>query len=365
LRCGGNGNVRGSSTIPWEFHWNIFHWKYPQSYPGLPDLPENYFIYWKQNPVIRMKETALILHPVPPYDFPLSAKIFSGGDPAIRSYRDGVFSHTFCLGDHARILADVRSKGSVDDPLLELTLRPPEKPEDPGTLEEVKKRIEYILNIHDDLGSFYSAVKDDPVMREICTRLRGLKSPTTPTVFEALVDSIIEQQISLAAAHTMEDKLVKTFGAGFEVSKREYYCYPTPARLASGRPGQFRSCGLSTRKGEYIRDISRLIDEGRLDLEGLSRYQDIEDIIGELMKVRGIGRWTAELTVLRGMHRVEAIPADDLGIRKLISHFYRNDEKISGDEARSIAERWGRWKGLAAFYLIIAGGLGIPPPRRK
>jgi len=309
-----------------------------------------------------MKDITVLLHPAPPYDFPLSARIFSAGDPAIRSYRDGVFSQTFCLGDRTRVLADVRARGSVDDPLLELTLHSSGRPDDPGTVELVKERIEYILNINDDLNSFYSDVKDDPVMREICIRLRGLKSPTTPTVFEALVDSIVEQQISLAAAHTMEDKLVKQFGASFVVHEREFFCYPTPASLASGRPGKFRSCGLSTHKGEYIRDISRLIDEGHLDLEGLSRYEDIDDIIGELMKIRGIGRWTAELTVLRGMHRVEAIPADDLGIRKLISHFYRNDEKISGDEARSIAERWGRWKGLAAFYLIIAGGSGILPP---
>jgi DNA-3-methyladenine glycosylase II len=311
-----------------------------------------------------MKETTLILHPIPPYDFSLSAKIFTEGDPAIRSYRAGVFTHTFCVGESTRVVAGVRSTGSVDKPLLELTLHSAMLP-DPGAVAEVKTRVENILNIHDDISAFYSDVQDDQVMKEICTRLRGLKSPTTPTVFEALVDSIIEQQISLAAAHTMEDKLVKQFGARFVLKGKEFFCYPTPARLASGRPGQFRSCGLSTRKGEYIRDISRLIDEGHLDLEGLRRYQDIEDIISELMKIRGIGRWTAELTVLRGMHRVEAIPADDLGIRKLISHFYRNDEKISGDEARDIAEQWGRWKGLAAFYLIIAGGLEIPPPRKK
>jgi len=309
-------------------------------------------------------DTTVILHPAPPYDFALSAKIFSAGDPAIRSYRAGVFTHTFCGGEGTGIVAGVRARGSVDDPRLELTLHSA-LPPDPGVVEDAKTRVEKILNIHDDLRAFYSDMQDDPVMKEICTRLRGLKSPTTPTVFEALVDSIIEQQISLAAAHTMEDKLVKQFGARFVLKGKEFFCYPTPARLASGRPGQFRSCGLSTRKGEYIRDISRLIDEGNLDLEGLRRYRDIDQIIGELMKIRGIGRWTAELTVLRGMHRVEAIPADDLGIRKLISHFYRNDEMISGDEARSIAERWGRWKGLAAFYLIIAGGLEIPPPRKK
>lgn len=309
-----------------------------------------------------MKETTLTLHPVPPYDFPLSAKIFSAGDPAFRSFKEGIFTHTFCRGNQEGLLAEVRDKGSVDDPLLELSLHSTGLLDNPGTEEEVKKMVENILNIRDDLRLFYAEVRNDPVMTEICTLLRGLKSPTTPTVFEALVDSIIEQQISLAAAHTMEYKLVRKFGNRFILAGNEYFCYPTPGQLASGTPDQFRSCGLSTRKGEYISDISRRIAGGELDLESLRGKQDIDNIIETLMALRGIGRWTAELTVLRGMHRVEAIPADDLGIRKLISHFYRNDEKITGDEARTIAERWGRWKGLAAFYLIIAGWLEIPPP---
>jgi DNA-3-methyladenine glycosylase II len=306
----------------------------------------------------------IMLHPTPPYDFSLSAMIFSRGDPAIRNYKNGVFIHTLCVGDLTRIVTEVRAKGSVDAPLLELTIHSPMKPE-PETMQEVENLVENILNIHENLGSFYSDVQNDPIMKEISIHLKGLKSPTTPTVFEALVDSIIEQQISLTAARSMEEKLVRKFGVRFALEGRKYFCFPTPTRLARGTPEQFRSCGLSSRKGEYIRDISRQINDGKLTLEVLRQHQDIEEIIEELMTIRGIGRWTAELTILRGMHRVEAIPADDLGVRKLISHYYRNDEKISGVEARNIAEQWGRWKGLAAFYLIVAGLLGIPPPFKK
>ncbi|MBP1928796.1 DNA-3-methyladenine glycosylase II [Methanolinea mesophila] len=310
-----------------------------------------------------MKKIVTLL-PAPPYDFPLSARIFSEGDPAIRSFRDGIFTHAFCLEDRLRVVAEVRPGGSVEDPLLELSIRSPARLA-ADTVDLVKTRIENILNIRDDLRPFYSEMHEDPIMTELCTRLRGLKSPTTPTVFEALADSIIEQQISLAAARKMEDKLVKEFGASFVLDGEEFFCYPSPGTLAAGTPERFRACGLSTRKGEYIRDTSRLIAEGTLDLEGLREYEDIDVIIGKLMEIRGIGRWTAELTVLRGMHRVEAIPADDLGIRKLISRFYRDGDDITGEEARGIAKRWGRWKGLAAFYLIIAGWSGISPPGHK
>ena len=77
-------------------------------------------------------------------------------------------------------------------------------------------------------------------------------------------------------------------------------------------------------------------------------------IISELDEIRGIGVWTAELTMLRGMQKLDALPADDLGIRRVISRYYCQGKPIKTAEAREIAKTWGRWKGLAAYYLIIA-----------
>ena len=102
-----------------------------------------------------------------------------------------------------------------------------------------------------------------------------------------------------------------------------------------------------------------MITNGKLDLEKLKDYENIREIIDELCEIRGIGVWTAELTMVRGMQKLEAIPADDLGVRRWISHYYCDDRKISGEEARRIAEKWGKWKGLASFYLLMAGSLGI------
>ena len=77
----------------------------------------------------------------------------------------------------------------------------------------------------------------------------------------------------------------------------------------------FRACGLTRRKGEYIRGISQQILSGVVDPEYFRTYPDTEIIIGELMNIRGIGRWTAELTILRGLHRSDVFPADDIGVR--------------------------------------------------
>jgi DNA-3-methyladenine glycosylase II len=92
----------------------------------------------------------------------------------------------------------------------------------------------------------------------------------------------------------------------------------------------------------------------RLDLEKLKNHEDAEEIVGELDRIKGIGVWTAEMTMVRGMQKFEAIPADDLGLRRVVSHYYCKDTRISSEETRKIAEKWGKWKGLAAFYLIMA-----------
>jgi DNA-3-methyladenine glycosylase II len=299
----------------------------------------------------------LIIKPVPPYDFALSARIFSNGDEQIRKYENGRYRQVIRI-DNKLILVTVKSSGSVDAPVLEAELKSNQKVSE-NDKRIVEKTIGYILNLGLDLETFYQAVKNDRIMAAITEKLRGLKSPTTPTVFESLVSSIIEQQISLIVAHSMERKIVKAFGDALRIDDRDYYIFPTPQRLASATIEELRRCGLSAKKAEYIRDISKSIVVGKLDLEGLKELQDTSAVIDRLLKIRGIGLWTAEMTVLRGMSRLEEMPADDIGLRKCIAHFYSKDRRITADEARQIARKWGKWKGLAGFYLIIAEHLGI------
>jgi DNA-3-methyladenine glycosylase II len=98
---------------------------------------------------------------------------------------------------------------------------------------------------------------------------------------------------------------------------------------------------------------------GTLDLEKFKAYKSSEDIIDELCKIRGIGVWTSEMTMIRGLRRMDAIPADDIGLQAHISHFYRKGQKITSTELRGIAESWGEWRGLAGYYLIVANQIGL------
>jgi len=299
----------------------------------------------------------LRIKPTPPFDFDLSATIFFGGDPQIRTYENGKYWQVV-RAHNTLMLITISSSGTVDNPelLVELQSSAEISNNDKKITEEM---ISSLFNLTFDLTAFYDEVRNDPILSTLTQQLRGLKSPTTPTVFEALVDSIIEQQISLNVAHSIERNVIKTFGDLLTLDGRLYYAFPTPHQLACATVEQLRTCGLSARKAEYIHDISQLIVDGRLDLEKFKTYGDAEEIITELCKIRGIGVWTAELTMLRGMNKLEVLPADDLGLRRHIAHYYCNDRKISSEEARRIAERWGKWKGLAGFYLIIAARLGV------
>jgi DNA-3-methyladenine glycosylase II len=106
-------------------------------------------------------------------------------------------------------------------------------------------------------------------------------------VFEALTDSIIEQQISLKVAHTIENRLIRMVGRQLEFDGTVYYAYRDPEILAGTTDNTFRSCDLTKRKGEYIRDISRRILSGDLDMEGFREFTDTEAVISELRKNPG------------------------------------------------------------------------------
>ena len=302
----------------------------------------------------------MAVNPTPPFDFELSAMIFSNGDQQIRKYEKGKFWQVIRAGSNL-ILVTIANAGMVEDPKLSVRLESDKKMSEEDE-EKAGETVRTLFNLDFDLKPFYKHIKEDNIMTYLTRKLRGLKSPTTSTVFEALIDSIVEQQISLSIANTMEERLIKSFGEVLTLNKRVHYAFPTPQELAFASIHTLRSCGLSQNKAEYIKDVSKMIIDSKLCLEKFKRYENANNIIAELDKIRGIGIWTAEMTMVRGMQRVEAFPADDVGLRRVISHYYCDDRGISSEEARKIADKWQKWKGLASFYLIMAGAMNVHIP---
>ena len=299
----------------------------------------------------------LFVTAVPPFNFDLSAQIFANGDPQVRRYEKGVFRQVIRVHTKLAIIS-VTSVGTVENPKLAVELRTNCKLSK-ADVQKAKKIVSHLFNLDFDLTTFYEEARNDAVMKRVTSRLFGLKSPTTQFAFEALVDSIVEQQISLKVANTFERRIIKRWGDCLKLGDGVFYVYPTPKNLAAATQKELRAVGLSERKAEYIKNIASIITAGKMDLETLKTSKMADDIIQELDKIKGVGVWTAELTMLRGMSRFEAFPADDLGLRRTISHYYCSGKPILSSEARKIAENWGKWKGLAAYYLIVAEIVGI------
>ena len=292
-----------------------------------------------------------------PFNFDLTAQIFSNGDPEIRAYTNGVFHQVLKINDNL-VLIKVSSSGTVEKPELSVMLNS----NIALTMQDKKaaeKIVEFIFNLGFDLNSFYRDVKKDPVMHQISQQLYGLKNPTTPTVFESLVDSIVEQQISIKVAVTIEHRLAKKFGEQLEIGGKTFFAFPTAQNIAAAGINEVQQVGLSMRKAEYILNAAKLIGDCKLDLERLKSNPNPEHIIAELDEIRGIGVWTAEFTMLRGMQKLDAFPADNFGIRRVISKYYYGGKPIKTGESREVAKLWVSWKGLAAYYLIIAEAKGI------
>jgi DNA-3-methyladenine glycosylase II len=225
--------------------------------------------------------------------------------------------------------------------------------------EEARHFIYRLFNLGLDLKPFYRVARKDRVLGSLITKMKGLRFMTTATAFEALICAIVEQQISLKVARSIQARMIKAFGEELRVGDTTYYAFPTSDRLSVASPDQIRTCGPSRKKAEYVTEISRMVASRKLDLEKFKSYGNTEQIVAELTTIRGIGPWTAEYAAIRGMGRLDALPADDLGLRKSISHYYFEGEMVTAQQARELAVGWGSWRGLATFYLLRAMSLGI------
>lgn len=297
------------------------------------------------------------LQPLAPFSLELSAQIFMCLNPLVRCFKDGVFSQVLRIND-CLVLVKVTSKGSVDKPKLHIELMS-NQPSTAQTRQKAKELIEYIFNLNFDLKTVYQQTETDPIIHKITQQLVGFKYPTTTTAFESFVDSIVEQQISIKIARTIEERLAEKLGNKLQIGSICYYAFPTPQNLTAASISDIRACGLSQRKAEYIYGAAKAVTEGKLDLEAMKTRPDLEAVIAELDALKGVGVWTAELTIFRGMQRLDVLPADDFGIRRVISKYYCDGKPIKAAEAREVAKPWSSWQGLAAFYLLAAEANGI------
>ena len=181
----------------------------------------------------------------------------------------------------------------------------------------------------------------DPVIRDLMKRHGpcGLADAQHEDAFTALTHAITSQQLSTKAAAT----IARRFDALFDGP-------PTPAAVARLTDEQLRAVGFSSQKVRYIRDLSARVADGSVPLNQVNELPD-EDVIQSLTRVKGIGRWTAEMFLMFRLHRPDVLPVDDLGILKAVQRAYGLRKMPRPERLTKIGEPWRPYRSVACWYL--------------
>lgn len=177
----------------------------------------------------------------------------------------------------------------------------------------------------------------DAVLKSLIARYPEVSMRSRGDAFSTLARSIAGQQISVKASEAVWQRLL-------------VHASVTPETIANTAPEVLRSCGFSLRKAEYLRDLAAKFLDGSLH-PGLWQDMDDEVVIIELCRVRGIGRWTAEMFLMFYLLRPDVLPLDDIGLQKAMTAHYQSGEPISKIKIRSLAEAWRPWRSVATWYL--------------
>ena len=186
-------------------------------------------------------------------------------------------------------------------------------------------------------------MRRDPVLGALIKRHGpcGLSDDQREDPFRAMVEAIVWQQLSTKAAATIFARFLALFpDRGF----------PTPRMLAEVTDAQLRAVGFSRQKIGYLRDLSAKVLGGELPLDRLEELDD-EAVVEVLTKVKGIGRWSAEMFLMFRLHRPDVLPVDDLGIVKAIQKAYRLRKPPTADRIRKMGEAWRPYRSVASWYL--------------
>jgi len=175
---------------------------------------------------------------------------------------------------------------------------------------------------------------------DLATRLRRRKEERPPDAYGALLRAIVGQQLSTKAARTIYLRVLDLFGG----------TTPSPEQLLEVSEKDLRACGLSGRKTEYVRDLAAHVLSDELELDRLQELGD-DEVIEEIVAVRGLGRWTAEMFLIFHLQRPDVLSGGDLGIRKAVQIEYGLEEMPTPTRVLEIGDRWRPHRSLASLYL--------------
>lgn len=244
----------------------------------------------------------------------------------------------------------VRQEQGPAGPRLLAELRRSGPPPGASTTAEAARLVEKILGLRADLSGFYALAGGDPRLAPLAHRFAGMRPPRFPTVFEALVNAVACQQLSLTVGIHLLNRLASRYGAA-PVRPGGEPAFPAPAQLAGADQQGLRELGFSGSKARTIILLARRSDDGA-DLDDLEQLGD-DEVRAELLALPGIGRWSAEYTMLRGLGRWHVLPGDDVGARNNLRRRFGLAGDGGYDAIAELSQAWWPYGGLVYFHLLL------------
>lgn len=299
-----------------------------------------------------MERTEFAMWPVPPFRLDLTAwalrrrptntmDLFAGGD----------YMRVLVVGQ-APVGVRVHQAGSLERPRLQVVVEG--RRISPGVEESVRREVSEILGLNANLESFYSMSSKHPKLNSLVSRFKGMKPPRFPSIFETLVNAIACQQVSLSVGLLLLSRLSRKYGEAPGFAGQKIRSFPTVDAVSRAGLMELRGMGFSLRKAEYVQELAKSASSGRLNLDDLKAMND-QVAVEFLMQIRGVGRWSAEYTLLRGLGRLGVFPGDDVGGQSGLRGWMGLRKNPNYERVQELVGRWQGFRGLVYFHLLLRG----------
>lgn len=224
--------------------------------------------------------------------------------------------------------------------------------------KEPDERIQQIVSsyvrewfdLDTDLKPFYTLAERDKLLKNLVKKYYGYRIVGQPDLFESLIWAVLGQQINLGFAYTLKQSFVQTFGERLALGGDAYFLFPSPETVALISPDQLLPLQFSSQKSRYTIAIAEAFAEGTLSKEKLKGLT-LQEAKIELMKIKGVGNWTANYALMKTFHFKDAFPLEDAGIHNAIKNLKKLDRKPTLEEVVKIFKKYKGWEAYATLYL--------------
>ncbi len=286
---------------------------------------------------------------IPPYDLELSLRFAIYCRFESDSDRPDHFRRIILI-DNEPVLIEVSSTGSIDKPVGVANWKVLSGKRVDRITEKVFYQARRIVCADLNLKPFYKKANESQHLKKVIQRFCGLKPILTPTVFEAAAWAIMGQQLNLTFASKIKNRVVEKYGRQVIMKETYHTIFPEPSIMARAKIGELRRIQFSQRKAEYLTGLAKGIVNSHYDLEGLSEMP-YGEATEQLKSIRGIGEWSANYILMRGVGHPDCLPVGDTGLHKAVKILYNMEDIPDDDELRKKASKFSSYRSLFTLYL--------------